>query len=62
MIGNIILIVLCVVVVGGIIYALYHRTQKQPNPPPNNDMKTKYVNSLGKEHISSLYNLFKSSS
>ncbi|AEN03705.1 essential IMV membrane protein [Yokapox virus] len=60
MILSIILIGVCIVIVGGIIYAVYYRNKQRPNNS-NNNKKTKYVNSLGKEHIDSLYNLFKSS-
>ncbi|QED21287.1 IMV membrane protein [Borealpox virus] len=69
MIGILLLIGICVAVTAAIIYALYNRVKNpqnpNPNPNPNNprpELKnTRFVNNLEKDHISSLYNLVKSS-
>ncbi|AXN74927.1 IMV membrane protein [Akhmeta virus] len=71
MIGILLLIGICVAVTVAILYALYNKIKnpQNPNPNPNPNLNspppetrnTKFVNNLEKEHISSLYNLVKSS-
>nr|CAB5514121.1 CPXV145 protein [Cowpox virus] len=65
MIGILLLIGICVAVTVAILYSMYNKiTNSQnpnPNPPPPEPRNTKFVNNLEKDHISSLYNLVKSS-
>ncbi|AAM92420.1 P8 [Ectromelia virus] len=65
MIGILLLIGICVAVTVAILYALYNKIKSpqnpDPNPPPPEPRNTKFVNNLEKDHISSLYNLVKSS-
>ncbi|AYN64698.1 putative A13L protein [Orthopoxvirus Abatino] len=65
MIGILLLIGICVAVTVAILYALYNKIKNpqnpDPNPPPPEPRNTKFVNNLEKDHISSLYNLVKSS-
>ncbi|QEQ49688.1 IMV membrane protein [Orthopoxvirus akhmetapox] len=69
MIGILLLIGICVAVTVAILYALYNKIKNPQNPNPNPNLNspppetrnTKFVNNLEKDHISSLYNLVKSS-
>ncbi|AEY73660.1 IMV membrane protein [Vaccinia virus] len=67
MIGILLLIGICVAVTVAILYALYNKIKNPQNPSPNlnspppEPRNTKFVNNLEKDHISSLYNLVKSS-
>ncbi|AEY73890.1 IMV membrane protein [Vaccinia virus] len=67
MIGILLLIGICVAVTVAILYALYNKIKNPQNPnpnlnsPPPEPRNTKFVNNLEKDHISSLYNLVKSS-
>ncbi|ABF23490.1 IMV membrane-associated morphogenesis phosphoprotein [Variola virus] len=67
MIGILLLIGICVVVTVAILYAMYNKIKNSQNPSPNVNLpppetrNTRFVNNLEKDHISSLYNLVKSS-
>ncbi|AAW23559.1 IMV membrane protein [Vaccinia virus] len=69
MIGILLLIGICVAVTVAILYSMYNKIKnlQNPNPSPNlnspppEPKNTKFVNNLEKDHISSLYNLVKSS-
>ncbi|ADZ24141.1 IMV membrane protein [Cowpox virus] len=69
MIGILLLIGICVAVTVAILYSMYNKIKNSQNPnpspnlnsPPPETINTKFVNNLEKDHISSLYNLVKSS-
>ncbi|AND73967.1 putative IMV membrane protein [Vaccinia virus] len=69
MIGILLLIGICVAVTVAILYSMYNKIKNlqnlNPSPnlnsPPPEPKNTKFVNNLEKDHISSLYNLVKSS-
>ncbi|QEJ79252.1 IMV membrane protein [Goatpox virus] len=66
MIGDIFLVIICVVVIGLIVYGIYNKkTTTNKNHEADkyekmNELKTGYVDKLESKHLTSFYKLFSS--